>query len=111
VLAYDEKVALIRRLYATIATEFDTLTLPEYYKDSYRHRYQHWQPLAKEEIVRVIDKLQILRTIPNFYMRNMGISITRDAIRMQFNCDGTHIVSTGEYDRFLADNLGVEADV
>jgi hypothetical protein len=38
----------------------------------------------------------------------MGISITRDAIRMQFNCDGTHIVSTGEYDRFLTDNLGVE---
>ncbi|MDH4134113.1 MAG: cyclic nucleotide-binding domain-containing protein, partial [Gammaproteobacteria bacterium] len=108
VLAYAEKIRLIRLLYDTLASEFGNLPLPGHYKDSYVHRYHHWQPLAEEEIVRVINKLVTLRTIPNFYLRNMGISITRDAIRMQFNCDGTHIVSTGEYDRFLADNLGVE---
>jgi hypothetical protein len=111
VMAYADKTRLIHRLYDTLATEFNNLDLPGHYKDSYRHRYQNWQPLAKEEIVRIIDKLQILRTIPNFYLRNIGISITRDAIRMQFNCDGTHIVSTGNYDRFLADNLGVECAV
>lgn len=111
VLAFAEKTRLIRRLYDTLATEFSNLTLPGHYKDFCKHRYQHWQPLAKEEIVRIIDKLQVLRTIPNFYLRNMGISITRDAIRMQFNCDGTHIVSTGDYDRFLAENLGVECAI
>jgi len=108
VLAYADKTGLIRRLYDTLASEFSNLALPGQYKDAYKHRYQSWQPLTKEEIVRVVNKLQTLRTIPNFYLRNMGISITRDAIRMQFNCDGTHIVSTGDYDRFLADNLGVE---
>ena len=107
VLAYAEKVGLIRRLYDTLATEYNNLALPGTYKDACKRRYQSWQPLAKEEIVHVIDKLRTLRTIPNFYLRNMGISITRDAIRMQFNCDGTHIVSTGDYDRFIADNLGV----
>lgn len=108
VLAYEEKTRLIRRLYDTLASEFGNLMLSEHYTDVYKNRYQNWQPLIKEEIVHVIKKLQTLRTIPNFYLRNMGISITRDAIRMQFNCDGTHIVSTGEYDRFLTDNLGVE---
>jgi len=107
VLDFTEKTRLIRRLYDTLATEFDTLALPGHYKESYRHRYQNWQPLTQEEIARVIDKLQTLRTIQNFYLRNMGISITRDAIRMQFNCDGTHIVSTGDYDQFLADNIGI----
>jgi len=110
-LDYTEKTNLIRRLYDTIATEFINLKLPGPYMDSYKQRYLNWQPLGKEEIIRIIDKLQTLRTIPNFYLRNMGISITRDAIRMQFNCDGTHIVSTGDYDRFLADNLGVESTV
>ena len=107
-LDYEEKTRLIRRLYETLASEFSNLDMPGHYKDAYKHRYQSWQPLTKEEIVRVVNKLQTLRTIPNFYLRNMGISITRDAIRMQFNCDGTHIVSTGDYDRFLTDNLGVE---
>jgi CRP-like cAMP-binding protein len=107
VLDFTEKTRLIRRLYDTLATEFDTLALPGHYKESYRHRYRNWQPLTQEEIARVIDKLQTLRTIQNFYLRNMGISITRDAIRMQFNCDGTHIVSTGDYDQFLADNIGI----
>jgi CRP-like cAMP-binding protein len=111
VLAYEDKTRLIHQLYASLATEFNNLALPGHYMDSYKNRYQNWQPLAQEEIVRIIDKLQILRTIPNFYLRNMGISITRDAIRMQFNCDGTHIVSTKDYDTFLADNLGVEVVV
>jgi hypothetical protein len=31
--------------------------------------------------------------------------MTRDAIRMQFNCDGTHIVSAEDYQQFLQDNL------
>ena len=107
-LAFDDKVALIRQLYGTLASRFDSLALPKHYKECCLNRYREWQPLSREEIAHVIGKLQTLRTIPNYYLRNMGISITRDAIRMQFNCDGTHIVSTGEYDRFLADNLGVE---
>lgn len=53
----------------------------------------------------MIDKLPVLRNIPDFYLRNMGISITRDTIRMQFNCDGTHIISTKDYNQFLADNI------
>jgi CRP-like cAMP-binding protein len=108
VVAYTEKARLIRRLYDTIASEFGTLPLPKPSKDAYQKYYKSWQPLAQEEIVKIIDKLPVLRSIPDFYLRNLGISITRDAIRMQFNCDGTHFVSTQDYSRFLADNVGLQ---
>ncbi len=32
----------------------------------------------------------------------------REAIRMQFNCDGTHIVSTEDFARFLEANLDLQ---
>lgn len=111
VMAYADKARLIQRLYDTIASEFGDLPLPRHCTDAYRQHYGSWQPLAQEEIVKVIDKLPDLRGIPDFYLRNLGISITRDAIRMQFNCDGTHIVSTGDYSRFLADNIGLQGVV
>ena len=111
VVAYEEKTRLIRRLYDTIATEFGNLGLSKTSRDACQKYYKSWQPLAPEEIVKVIDKLPVLRSIPDFYLRNLGISITRDAIRMQFNCDGTHFVSTQDYSRFLADNIGLQDSV
>lgn len=111
VLAYAEKTRLIHRMYETIATEFSGMSLPPHYKTTYQNHYRNWQPLAQEEIVKVIDKLPLLRNIPDFYLRNLGISITRDAIRMQFNCDGTHIISIKDYDRFLADNVEMQDTV
>jgi len=38
-------------------------------------------------------------------VRNLSINIVKDAIHMQFNCDGTHIVSTIGYERFLEENV------
>jgi len=107
VVAYAEKSRVIRSLYDIIAAEFDTLGLPKLSQNAYQKYYKNWHPMAPEEIVKVLDKLPVLRDIPDFYLRNLGISITRDAIRMQFNCDGTHFVSSKDYTRFLADNLGV----
>jgi hypothetical protein len=52
-----------------------------------------------------VFSLPVLRRIQNFYLRNVTISIIRDAIHMQFNCDGTHIVSADDYTRFLEENL------
>lgn len=108
VLNYAEKARLIRRIYDAISGEFDYLPLPQHCKDLYLHYYKNWRPLATEEIAKVIDHLSVLRSLPDFYLRNLGIGITRDAIRLQFNCDGTHIISTRDYDRFLADNVGLQ---
>jgi len=108
VVAYAEKERVIRRLYDTISTEFKVLRLPKTSQSAYQNYYKSWHPMAPEEIVKIIDKLPVLRNISDFYLRNLGISITRDAIRMQFNCDGTHFVSTKDYSRFLADNIGLQ---
>lgn len=108
VVAYAEKARVIRRLYDTVATEFNALGLPKQSQNAYQKYYKNWQPMPPEEVVKIIDKLPVLRNISEFYLRNLGISITRDAIRMQFNCDGTHFVSTQDYSRFLADNIGLQ---
>lgn len=108
VVDYTEKARVIRRLYGTIAPEFNALGLPRPSQNAYQNYYKNWQPMPPEELVKIIGKLPVLRNISDFYLRNLGISITRDAIRMQFNCDGTHFVSTEDYSRFLVDNIGLQ---
>ena len=61
--------------------------------------------MAPEEISKTIRQLPLLRKIPDFYIRSLTMSILKNAIHMQFNCDGTHIVSTRGYERFLEENL------
>ena len=45
-------------------------------------------------------------TIADFYIRNFSISMVHDAIGMQFNCDGTHIVSNGDLLEFMKQDIG-----
>jgi hypothetical protein len=67
-----------------------------------------WRPVPWDELEGVIDQLVMMRKIPNFYLRNFSLSVAQDAVRMQFNCDGTHIVSTRQYHQFLEDNIVLE---
>lgn len=46
--------------------------------------------------------------MPTYYIRNVTISIVQSIVRMQFNCDGTQIVSAENYQQFLEDNLAAE---
>lgn len=64
-----------------------------------------WRPVPWPELEGVLDQLVMMRKIPNFYLRNFSLSMAQDAVRMQFNCDGTHIVSTRQYHQFLEDNI------
>ncbi len=58
-----------------------------------------------KEIESIMSKLIELRNVPSFYLRNIGINIIQDAIRLQFNCDGTHIVSSEDYQQFIEKNF------
>lgn len=104
-ISYDEKSRFIKSLYQFISTDEHFNQLPEHWKNISSRSYENWQPLSKEEISKVMSKLGRLRNIQNFYLRNITISIIYDAIRMQFNCDGTHIISSDSYEKFLQDNL------
>jgi CRP-like cAMP-binding protein len=105
VVGYEEKVMMLKRLYRAIAGDplFDRL--PEHFRKIFSSYYENWKPVTPEEITNTISRLTALRSIPNYYLRNFTMSVTRDAIRMQFNCDGTHIVSAEDYQRFLEENV------
>lgn len=104
-MAYEEKSKLVKGIYHFVNDDEHFAVLPAVVQNIYRRNFTAWQPVPVEDIVRVIDKLEALRNIQNFYLRNISISMIRNTIRMQFNCDGTHIVSTDDYQRFLDDNL------
>lgn len=104
-MAYLEKEKLIKGVYGFISDDPHFNQLPDYWKNIFKRVYDHWQPVTKEELISVLRKLQDLRDIQDFYLRNFGVSMIQDAIRMQFNCDGTHIVSAKDYKRFLAENV------
>lgn len=104
-VAYQRKADVIRRMYALITQNEFFRELPEYLNHGFSEYYRHWEPLPPDEISKALRQLPTLREIPNFYVRSVTIGIIKNAIHMQFNCDGTHIVSTRGYERFLEENL------
>jgi len=104
-ISYEDKTSLIKNLYSGIVNDSNFANLADHWRNIFSASYDQWQPVSSSEISNVISKLTNLRSIPNFYVRNISISIVQDAIRMQFNCDGTHIVDAKSYKRFLEENL------
>lgn len=104
-ISYEEKLSFIRAVHQSIATQPQFQTLPDQWQSIYQKSNAGWQPISKQDVVSIMSKLADLRRVPNFYLRNFSISITQDAIRMQFNCDGTHIVNAGGYKEFLDKNF------
>jgi CRP-like cAMP-binding protein len=104
-ISYEEKSEIIKAMYGHILADEHFNQLPGHWKNIFNISHAGWSPIDKAEVSRVIRKLTDLRSIQNFYLRNFSISMIQDAIRMQFNCDGTHIVSAEDYQRFLKENL------
>jgi CRP-like cAMP-binding protein len=102
---FEEKVLMLRRIYRAIACDPIFGSLPGHFKKIFSCYYENWRPVTPGEIANTISRLTALRSIPNYYLRNFTMSVTRDAVRMQFNCDGTHIVSAEDYQRFIEENL------
>lgn len=105
VISYDEKSDFIKRTYENILNDTAFKNEPDHLKNVFQSSNKEWSPLTENEISNVIVKLKDLRSIQSFYLRNFGISLTQDSIRMQFNCDGTHFVSSDDYHKFLEENL------
>ena len=102
---YDRKVGIIRKAYELVRSDSFFEELPGHLKNGFARYFDNWQPVTVEELGRIISRLPQLREIPDYYVRNITISILKDAIHMQFNCDGAHIVSARGYFGFIEDNL------
>lgn len=105
---YETKVNLIRDVGTYIDSGVGFSKLPETWNRIVAQVHRDWRPVGRAHLETVLDRLLDMRRIPDFYLRNMSISVAQDAVRMQFNCDGTHIVSTGEYEHFLEENIPFE---
>ncbi len=104
-ISYQEKFKMISGIYRFIAEEPHFNQLPSHWINIFHKSRSQWKPVAADDISNILRNLTPLRNIPDFYLRNISISIIQDAIRMQFNCDGTHIVSAEDYPHFLGSNL------
>ena len=102
---YDIKTEMIQRIYNRIHDDSYFDGLPTHLNKGFTRYFENWEPLSREQISRCVSRLTQLREIPDFYVRNITISMIKDAIHMQFNCDDAHIVSTYGYEKFLEDNL------
>lgn len=102
---YDKKLEMIKMIYNRIKSDSYFDGLPSHLNKGFTRYFDNWKPLSQDQISRCISRLSQLREIPDFYVRNITISIIKDAIHMQFNCDGAHIVSVYGYEKFLEDNL------
>jgi CRP-like cAMP-binding protein len=102
---YDRKAEIIMDVYGRIRDTAFFGELPNHLNHGFGEYYRRWEPLPRQAISSTIRQLPLLREIPDFYMRSLTLSILKNAVHMQFNCDGTHIVSMQGYQRFLEENL------
>lgn len=103
-----EKLDFIKQTYGFISQSNLFAKLPGHWKSLFSKSRDQWRPLVAEEIENVMSRLVQLRNIPEFYLRNMTVNLVQDAIRLQFNCDGTHIISVEEYQSFIKKNFELD---
>lgn len=104
-IKYEDKIELIRDIYSSLTGGRFYKKLPGYWQSIMNRRNQAWEPMEKEEIVNVISTLKVLRDLDEYYLRNVTICMVQSIVRVQFNCDGTQIISAENYKKFLEDNL------
>ncbi len=104
-ISYEDKVGLIRRLYGAIGDDAGFKALPGPFRKIHRAFHDRWEALSPDEARLALSRMAMLRNIPFFYLRNFAINMAQKTIRLQFNCDGTHIVSAEDYGRFVEENL------
>ncbi len=102
---YDDKVSLMRELYAALRTSEHYQKIPGYWQNILNRRSQKWQPLEPENISKILSTVRKLRDIEGYYLRNITICIVQGIVRMQFNCDGTQIIDAHNFKDFLEENL------
>jgi len=102
---YDDKVALMRELYATLRASEHYKNIPGYWQNILNRRSQHWTPLEAENIPNILSTVGRLRDIEEYYLRNITICIVQGIVRMQFNCDGTQIIDAHNFKHFLEENV------
>ena len=102
---YDDKITLMRELYATLRASEYYKKIPGYWQNILNRRSEHWKPLEPDNIPKILSTVSKLRDIEQYYLRNITMCIVQGIVRMQFNCDGTQIIDAHNFKHFLEENL------
>ncbi len=102
---YNDKIALMRDLYATLRASEQYRKIPTYWQNILNRRSKHWLPLEPENIPKILTTVKKLREVEEYYLRNITICIVQGIVRMQFNCDGTQIIDAHNFKHFLEENI------
>ena len=102
---YNDKVALMRQLYAALRASEHYQKIPGYWQNILNRRSNQWRPLEAENIPKILSTVSKLRELDEYYLRNITICIVQGIVRMQFNCDGTQIIDAHNFKHFLEENI------
>ena len=102
---YQEKVQAMVEIYAVIQSSKWFERVPDHWKKIFVKRHESWEPMTIDEVHTIMSTLHTMRNLPDFYLRNITICIVQDMVRMQFNCDGTQIISAENYKQFIEQNM------
>lgn len=104
-ISYDDKIQAMRDIYESISATNLFEKMPGYWKSIFIKRHENWDPMTPQEVHNIMSSIKVMRDLPDFYLRNITICIVQNMVRMQFNCDGTQIISAENYQKFLEDNM------
>lgn len=104
-ISYGDKIQAMRDIYDSIKVSKLFDKIPGYWKSIFTKRHQSWDPMTREEIHTIMSTIKPMRDLPDFYLRNITVCIVQDLVRMQFNCDGTQIISAENYQKFIHENM------
>lgn len=100
-LPYQKKMKVIRKLRDSVQTGPLRQYLPPHWQSLMDQQRAEWQPLDKNDIVRIMQSFSKLREIEGFYLRNAAVSLSQGMVRASFNCDGTYIVAAAHFPQFV----------
>lgn len=104
-IPYAEKTQVMRKLYDAVIKSDLYKYMPGHLQTLATKRHENWQPMQESDVSKVLQKLKLLRNLPEYYLRNFSISTVQSVVRLQFNCDGTQVVHARDFDLFLQENL------
>jgi len=80
-------------------------SVPQHWKNIFIKRHKSWRPILESEITTIMQSMKVMRDLPYFDLKNITSGIVQDLLRMQFNCDGTQIISAENYQKFIEQNI------
>ncbi len=104
-ISYDEKTDLVRNIYKFITSQPGFCRLTEDRQEIITQALDNWKTIPQDKLNKMISRFAYLRNVESLYLRNVKISMIQDAVRMQFNCDGTHIIDSTNFDQFVEENF------